>query len=593
MKRLTLALALAFATPASAADQIKATIGQRGNWDTAVIHLGTKAGIFAKHNIEVEPTYTSGSGETLQPVISGSVDLGFAVGTLGAMAAYAKGAPVRIIGAQATGAADYWYAKSSSPIKTLKDTTDKTTIAFSTRGSSTNSIVLAFVKEFDLKAKPTPTGNPSSTLTAVMTDQVDIGWASPPFGLREMEAGQDPRRRARDRCLDREGPDHPRDRGECRCAGEAQGCDRALHDRLSRGDRIHVFGRSAGHQGLCRVRERTGAAGEARARRIFPEVAGMAGRDQGPRHADARGGVAQIHRRAADAGAARRTDPDSGRKNERTRQTRSPHAAAEPRLLLRRRVACAEVRPRRRYDQSRHRRVARQGGGRRRADVDAAVAAAKAAFKEWRNVLPLERAKMLRRIAEVLRKHAQELAMIDAADCGNPVAEMVSDALIAAAQTEFFAGLVTEMKGSSIPMGPDAVNFSVREPRGVVARIIPFNHPFMFCAGKSAAPLAAGNTVIVKPPEQSPLSSLRLAELIDGILPPGVFNVVPGGKEVGAALAEPSGRRDGGADRQRADGPRRDACGLRHAQARDARTRRQERADRLSGRRSRTRSRAR
>src|ERR1043166_4104657 len=167
------------------------------------------------------------------------------------------------------------------------------------------------------------------------------------------------------------------------------------------------------------------------------------------------------------------------------------------------------------------------------ADVDAAVAAAKAAFRQWRNALPLERAKMLRRIAEVLRAHAQELAMIDAADGGNPVSEMVSDAMVAAAQTEFFAGLVTEMKGPSIPMGPTAVNFSVREPRGVVARIIPFNHPFMFCGGKSAAPLAAGNTVIVKPPEQAPLSSLRLVELIDGILPPGVFNVVPGGKEVG------------------------------------------------------------
>lgn len=171
------------------------------------------------------------------------------------------------------------------------------------------------------------------------------------------------------------------------------------------------------------------------------------------------------------------------------------------------------------------------------ADVDTAVAAAKAAFKEWRNVPPLERAKMLKRIAEILRNNAQELAMIDAADCGNPVREMVSDAMVAAAQTEFFAGLVTEMKGSSVPMGPGSVNFSVREPRGVVARIIPFNHPFMFCAGKSAAPLAAGNTVVVKPPEQAPLSSLRLAELIDGILPPGVFNVVPGGKEVGAALA--------------------------------------------------------
>jgi betaine-aldehyde dehydrogenase len=137
----------------------------------------------------------------------------------------------------------------------------------------------------------------------------------------------------------------------------------------------------------------------------------------------------------------------------------------------------------------------------------------------------------------VLRENAEELAMIDAADCGNPYTEMVSDANVAAAQMDFFAGLVTEMKGASIPMGPDAVNFSVREPLGVVGRIVPFNHPFMFCGGKSAAPLAAGNTVVMKPPEQAPLSSLRLAELIDGILPPGVFNLVPGGKEAGAALA--------------------------------------------------------
>ena len=100
------------AAPAAADDLVKMTIGQRGNWDTAITHLGNKAGIFKKHGLELEMIYTSGSGETLQPVISGSVDLGLAVGTLGAMAAYSKGAPVRIIGAQATGAADYWYAKN-------------------------------------------------------------------------------------------------------------------------------------------------------------------------------------------------------------------------------------------------------------------------------------------------------------------------------------------------------------------------------------------------------------------------------------------------------------------------------------------------
>jgi betaine-aldehyde dehydrogenase len=170
-------------------------------------------------------------------------------------------------------------------------------------------------------------------------------------------------------------------------------------------------------------------------------------------------------------------------------------------------------------------------------DVDAAVAAARDGFAEWRAVAPLERARTLRRIAELLRQNAGELALIDAANCGNPVREMLSDAMIAAAQLDFFAGLVTEMKGASIPMGPHAVNFSVREPVGVVARIVPFNHPFMFAAGKSAAPLAAGNAIVIKPPEQAPLSALRLAELLDGLLPAGVFNVVPGDRDTGAALA--------------------------------------------------------
>ena len=179
----------ALSGPAAAADLVKLAIGQRGNWDTAVPHLGEKAGIFKKHNIDLELTYTSGSGETLQPVISNSVDIGLAVGTLGAISAYAKGAPVRIIGAEATGAADYWYAKAESGIKTLKDTEGKT-IAFSTNGSSTNSVVLAFIKEFGLKAKPMATGNPASTLTAVMTNQVDVGWAAPPFGLKEMDDGK-------------------------------------------------------------------------------------------------------------------------------------------------------------------------------------------------------------------------------------------------------------------------------------------------------------------------------------------------------------------------------------------------------------------
>jgi NitT/TauT family transport system substrate-binding protein len=176
--------------PACADDQVKLTIGQRGNWDTAISHLGDKAGIFKKHGITLEMIYTSGSGETLQPLIAGSVEFGLAVGTLGALAAYSKGAPVRIIGAEATGAADYWYVKASSPIKTLKDLNGRT-IAYSTAGSSTESVVRAFIKENGLtSAKAMSTGGAPSTMTAVMTDQVDVGWASPPGGLKEIDEGK-------------------------------------------------------------------------------------------------------------------------------------------------------------------------------------------------------------------------------------------------------------------------------------------------------------------------------------------------------------------------------------------------------------------
>jgi NitT/TauT family transport system substrate-binding protein len=170
-------------------DLLKLTVGQRGTWDTAVTEIGSKAGIFKKHGIELEIAYTAGTDETLAPVIAGAADAGLAVGTLGAISAFAKGDPVRIIGAEATGAADYWYSKTTSSIRTLDDTAGKT-IAFSTKGSSTDSIVRAFIREFGLTAQPVATGNPSTTLAAVMSDRVDVGWASPPFGLKEMEEGR-------------------------------------------------------------------------------------------------------------------------------------------------------------------------------------------------------------------------------------------------------------------------------------------------------------------------------------------------------------------------------------------------------------------
>lgn len=172
------------------------------------------------------------------------------------------------------------------------------------------------------------------------------------------------------------------------------------------------------------------------------------------------------------------------------------------------------------------------------ADVDTAVQAAHQAWRRWRDVPPLERAALLRRLAQVLRTHAPELALIDAANCGNPVRELANDALIAATQLDYFAGLVTELKGETIPMGPDAVNMTVREPLGVCVRIVAYNHPLMFVAGKLAPVLAAGNVAIMKPPQQAPLSSYRLMELIDGILPPGVLSVITGGAGAGQALVE-------------------------------------------------------
>jgi betaine-aldehyde dehydrogenase len=171
-------------------------------------------------------------------------------------------------------------------------------------------------------------------------------------------------------------------------------------------------------------------------------------------------------------------------------------------------------------------------------DVDAAVRAAFEGFRVWRHFKPLERAKLLREAAEILRTHRRELALIDAVDCGNPVREVSKDVDIAASTIDYFAGLVTEIKGHTLPMGEGVLNYTVREPLGVIARIGAFNHPMLFAAMKMAAPLAAGNTVIVKSPDQAPLSTLRLAELWSDLFPPGVFSVLSGGRACGEALVQ-------------------------------------------------------
>ncbi len=169
-------------------------------------------------------------------------------------------------------------------------------------------------------------------------------------------------------------------------------------------------------------------------------------------------------------------------------------------------------------------------------DVDAAVSSARQAFPAWAATPPLDRARRLREAASRIRAHAADLALLDAADCGNPVKAMLFDAEIAATQLEYCAGLVLEIKGETLPTANGSLNYTRREPLGVVARIFPFNHPFMFAAGKIAAPLAAGNTVVIKPPEQAPLSTLRLMELLADLFPPGVLNCVVGGRDIGAAL---------------------------------------------------------
>jgi NitT/TauT family transport system substrate-binding protein len=192
MKRLALwgvaALAVLAPAIASAQDALKVAIGQINNWENQAPTLGQDAGIFKKHGLVLENFGTAGAGETLQPVISGSADLGAGVGVAGVMRAFSRGAPVRVLLPAFTGTGDlYWYVKADSAIKSLKDATAANTIAYSTSGSSSNNLVIAFVEELGTKARPTATGSPPGTLTAVMSGQIDIGWAAPPFGLKEIE----------------------------------------------------------------------------------------------------------------------------------------------------------------------------------------------------------------------------------------------------------------------------------------------------------------------------------------------------------------------------------------------------------------------
>ena len=170
-------------------------------------------------------------------------------------------------------------------------------------------------------------------------------------------------------------------------------------------------------------------------------------------------------------------------------------------------------------------------------DVERAVAAAQAAFPAWRDTPLTERVSLLRRFAAVLQDHARELGILDAADCGNPVTAMIGDVAMATRWIEYQTGVAFEVKGTTLPSLSRSWLLTRREPYGVVGRIIPYNHPILFAAGKIGAPVVMGNTLVLKLPDQAPLSGLLLAELAAEIFPPGVLNVITGtGALTGDAL---------------------------------------------------------
>ncbi|MCR1767854.1 Aldehyde dehydrogenase PuuC [Burkholderia glumae] len=174
-------------------------------------------------------------------------------------------------------------------------------------------------------------------------------------------------------------------------------------------------------------------------------------------------------------------------------------------------------------------------------DVDAAVAAARRAFDGggWAGLAPRERRAVLLRFAAALREHADELAVLETLDAGKPIADTSSvDVPGAAYCVEWFAEAIDKVGGEVAPVDPKLVGLVTREPVGVVAAIVPWNFPLLMAAWKFAPALAAGNSVVLKPSEKSPLTALRVAQLaFEAGIPAGVFNVVPGGGEPGRLLA--------------------------------------------------------
>ena len=171
-------------------------------------------------------------------------------------------------------------------------------------------------------------------------------------------------------------------------------------------------------------------------------------------------------------------------------------------------------------------------------DVDHAVRAARGALREWSDVDPYERSRLLQRIADLIESASSELAALEARDVGKPLREAQRDVALAARTWSYYAGWPTKITGTTNPADPGVFSYTLREPVGVVGAITPWNFPLVIASWKVAPALACGNAVVHKPAEEAPLSALRLADLaLEAGLPPGAFNVVTGGGETGAALA--------------------------------------------------------
>ncbi len=162
-------------------------------------------------------------------------------------------------------------------------------------------------------------------------------------------------------------------------------------------------------------------------------------------------------------------------------------------------------------------------------DVERAVVAAETAWPAWAALTPMQRAEAMSRFADALNARADEILRVEVADTGNTIRPMrIIDVPTAVESLRYYAGLGPDLRGETIPASRDNLHITLHEPYGVVARIAPFNHPVMFAVARTAAALAAGNAVIVKPPETSPLSAMILAEIARETLPPGLFNIVTG-----------------------------------------------------------------